>query len=46
MTARLRTPHRTYSPANNDGCAISETEQTRFKQIETFLEKDIYKPRA
>ena len=32
--------------ANNDGCAItfvSETEQTRFKQIETFLGKDIYK---
>lgn len=32
--------------ANNDGCAItfvSETEQTRFKQIENFLEKDIYK---
>ncbi len=31
---------------NNDGCAItfvSETEQTRFKQIETFLGKDIYK---
>lgn len=32
--------------ANNDGCAItfvSETEQTRFKQIEDFLEKTIYK---
>lgn len=32
--------------ANNDGCAItfvSETEQTRFKQIENFLGKDIYK---
>lgn len=32
--------------ANNDGCAItfvSEAEQTRFKQIETFLGKDIYK---
>lgn len=32
--------------ANNDGCAItlvSETEQTRFKQIEDFLGKDIYK---
>ena len=32
--------------ANNDGCAItfvSEAEQTKFKQIETFLEKDIYK---
>jgi ATP-dependent RNA helicase RhlE len=32
--------------ANNDGCAItfvSETEQTRFKQIENFLRKDIYK---
>ena len=31
---------------NNDGCAItfvSETEQTRFKQIENFLGKDIYK---
>lgn len=32
--------------ANNDGCAItfvSETEQTRFKQIENFLGKYIYK---
>ena len=32
--------------ANNDGCAItfvSETEQTKFKEIEDFLEKDIYK---
>lgn len=32
--------------ANNDGCAItfvSETEQGRFKQIEDFLEKEIYK---
>ena len=32
--------------ANNDGCAItfvSETDQTKFKQIEDFLEKDIYK---
>lgn len=32
--------------ANNDGCAItfvSETEQSKFKQIENFLEKDIYK---
>ncbi len=32
--------------ANNDGCAITfvgETEQTRFKQIENFLGKDIYK---
>ena len=32
--------------ANNDGCAItfvSETEQTKFKQIEDFLEKEIYK---
>lgn len=32
--------------ANNDGCAItfvSETEQTRFKQIENFLGRDIYK---
>ena len=32
--------------ANHDGCAItfvSETEQTRFKQIEDFLEKAIYK---
>ncbi|HJC99062.1 DEAD/DEAH box helicase [Bacteroides sp. An322] len=32
--------------ANNDGCAItfvSETEQTRFKQIENFLGKEIYK---
>lgn len=32
--------------ANNDGCAItfvSETEQSRFKQIEDFLEKTIYK---
>lgn len=32
--------------ANNDGCAItfvSETEQTRFKQIEDFLGKSIYK---
>lgn len=32
--------------ANNDGCAItfvSETEQTRFNQIENFLGKDIYK---
>lgn len=32
--------------ANNDGCAITfvnETEQTRFKQIEDFLEKEIYK---
>ena len=32
--------------ANNDGCAItfvSETEQPRFKQIENFLGKDIYK---
>lgn len=32
--------------ANNDGCAItfvSETEQTRFKQIEDFLGKEIYK---
>ncbi len=32
--------------ANNDGCAVtfvSETEQTKFHQIEKFLEKDIYK---
>ena len=32
--------------ANNDGCAItfvSETEQTRFRQIEDFLGKTIYK---
>lgn len=32
--------------ANNDGCAItfvSEEEQSKFKQIEDFLEKDIYK---
>lgn len=32
--------------ANNDGCAItlvSVEDQTRFKQIENFLEKDIYK---
>ncbi len=32
--------------ANNDGCAItfvSENEQSKFKQIEDFLEKDIYK---
>lgn len=32
--------------ANNDGCAItfvSESEQSKFKQIEDFLEKDIYK---
>ena len=32
--------------ANNDGCAItfvSETEQTKFREIEEFLEKDIYK---
>lgn len=32
--------------ANNDGCAItfvSETEQTKFKQIEDFLGKEIYK---
>ena len=32
--------------ANNDGCAITfviETEQTRFKQIENFLGKEIYK---
>lgn len=32
--------------ANNDGCAItfvSETEQNKFKQIEIFLEKEIYK---
>ena len=32
--------------ANNDGCAItfvSEKEQTNFKNIENFLEKDIYK---
>ena len=32
--------------ANNDGCAItfvSETEQSRFKQIEDFLGKEIYK---
>ena len=32
--------------ANNDGCAItfvSENEQTRFKQIEDFLGKEIYK---
>lgn len=32
--------------ANNDGCAItfvSETEQSKFKQIENFLGKDIYK---
>ena len=32
--------------ANNDGCAItfvSEIEQTRFKQIEDFLGKEIYK---
>ncbi len=32
--------------ANNDGCAItfiSEKEQSRFKQIEDFLEKEIYK---
>lgn len=31
---------------NNDGCAItfvSETEQNKFKQIENFLEKEIYK---
>ena len=34
------------SRANNDGCAItfvSETEQNKFKQIENFLEKEIYK---
>ena len=38
--------HRIGRTARNDGCAItfvSETEQTRFKQIETFLGKDIYK---
>lgn len=32
--------------ANNDGCAItfvSEKEQTNFKNIEVFLDKDIYK---
>jgi superfamily II DNA/RNA helicase len=32
--------------ANNDGCAItfvSENEQTKFKNIEEFLAKDIYK---
>jgi ATP-dependent RNA helicase RhlE len=32
--------------ANNDGCAItfvSETEQTKFKQIEDFFGKEIYK---
>ena len=32
--------------ASNDGCAItfvSETEQNKFKQIENFLEKEIYK---
>ena len=32
--------------ANNDGCAITfvnENEQTRFKQIEDFLDKEIYK---
>ncbi len=32
--------------ANNDGCAItfvSEEEQSKFKEIEDFLEKDIYK---
>ena len=32
--------------ANNDGCAItfvSETEQSKFREIEEFLEKDIYK---
>ena len=32
--------------ANNDGCAItfvSETELNKFKQIENFLEKEIYK---
>lgn len=32
--------------ANNDGCAItfvSEKEQTNFKSIENFLERDIYK---
>lgn len=32
--------------ANNDGCAltfISETDQSRFKQIEDFLQKEIYK---
>lgn len=32
--------------ANNDGCAItfvSEAEQTKFKSIENFLRKDIYK---
>ena len=32
--------------ANNDGCAItfvSETEQNKFKQIENYLEKEIYK---
>lgn len=32
--------------ANNDGCAItfvSEAEQTKFKSIENFLGKDIYK---
>ncbi len=32
--------------ANNDGCAItfiSEKEQSRFKQIEDFLEKEVYK---
>lgn len=32
--------------ANNDGCAITfvnETEQNKFKQIENFLEKEIYK---
>lgn len=32
--------------ANNDGCAItfvSETEQTKFYQIEKFLDKNIYK---
>lgn len=32
--------------ANNDGCAltfVSETEQQRFKQIENFLGKEVYK---
>ena len=32
--------------ANNDGCAItfvSEAEQSKFKQIEDFLDKEIYK---
>ena len=32
--------------ANNDGCVftfVSETEQNKFKQIENFLEKEIYK---